>query len=79
MNKLPTQFGALKLISHKNVFLVWADDSESIQAFSIRRGLSGGKALRGIGLSIKQLAESPVQFRAVLNIGYAVGNREWKC
>ena len=58
MNELPAEIGALKLISNVDILLVWADDGESIRAFSIRNGLLRSKALRRVSLSVKEFAES---------------------
>lgn len=78
MNESPAPISALKLVSNKNVFHIWADDGESIRVFGIGRGLFRSKALRGIGLSLKKFVESSAEVRAVLNFGHAIGDRDGK-
>ena len=78
MNELPAQLGALKLISNKDIFFIWADYRESIGVFGVGRGLFRSKALRGIGLSLEKFVESPAKFRTVLNPGYAVSDADGK-
>jgi hypothetical protein len=78
MNEPPAHISAFELIGNENVFLVWADDGESIRAFSVRDRLFRGKASCGVSLSIEEIAESPAQFGAVLNVGHAVGDGERK-
>jgi len=78
MDELPPSLSTLELVGNKNVFLAGTDDAESIRTLSVNCGFFGGKALGGVGLSIEEIAESPAQFSAVLNLGHALCDNDGK-
>ena len=78
MDELPPSLSTLELVGNKNVFLAGTDDAESIRTLSVNCGFFGGKALGGVGLSIEEVAESPAQFFAILNLGHALCDDDGK-
>ena len=78
MDELPPSLSTLELVGNKNVFLAGTDDGESIRTLSVSCWFFRGKALGGVGLSIEEIAESPAQFSAVLNLGHALCDDDGK-
>ena len=78
MDKLPPSLSTLELVGDKNVSFAGTDDGESIRTLSVSCWFFRGKALGGVGLSIEEIAKSPAQFSAVLNLGHALCDNDGK-
>ena len=78
MDKLPPSLSTLELVGDKNVSFAGTDDGESIRTLCVSCGFFRRKTLGSVGLSIEEVAESPAQFFAILNLGHALGDDDGK-
>ena len=78
MDKLPPSLSTLELVGDKNVSFAGTDDGESIRTLCVSCGFFRRKTLGSVGLSIEEVAESPAQFFAILNLGHALCDDDGK-
>jgi len=78
VDESPAHLGLLELVNNKVVSLVGASDAKSVRTFGICGRLRLCKALRGVGVLIKNLGEPPAKVGAAFNAGYTNGDSHRK-